>query len=271
MTPRVFLCSASPQRFDPGLDICFLKNTLDFQYGHGIFGPRTEHRSLDSIRQSLREPNCTGPDPVYGIAMDVGRAEDQEELKRRRLLFGVVMYASGRLGDEPVRSQGHVHPISPHSGWSAPELIEIWEGRAIVYGQERSGDDPGLCIAVEAGPGERAVMPPGWSHYVVNADLHSALIFGAWCDRQYRFDYTPMRAHRGLAWFPLISEDETISWAPNPNYSFSSLQQRKARNYPELGISPAWPIYEHLRQNPESIQWVSDPAAFRDLWSRFTP
>ena len=262
---------ASGPRFDPGLDVRFLKDKLDFRYGPGVFGPKTEYRSLDAIRGSLRDPNCDGPDPVYAIAMDVGRVEDRDELKRRMLLFGVVMYSKGRLGDGPVRSQGHVHAISPHCGWSTPELFEIWEGRAIIYCQENSGDDPGRCVAIDAAAGERVVMPPGWAHYVANADLHSPLTFGAWCDRQYGFDYTQMRAHHGLAWFPLLAEDGEFSWAPNPTYSRSGLERRKARAYPELGLSQAIPIYQHFLQDPESVQWVSDPARFRNLWPRFEP
>src|ERR1700722_17425411 len=46
-------------------------------------------------------------------------------------------------------------------------------------------------------------MPLAWAHFVVNADPRSRLIVGAWCDRQYGFDYSQMRAHHGLAWFPL--------------------------------------------------------------------
>jgi glucose-6-phosphate isomerase, archaeal len=244
---------------------------MRFEYGVGMFGPKLEYRSLAAIRPSLRDPNCAGPDPVYAIAMDVGRLQNREELKRRMLLFGIVMYASGKLGDEPVRSQGHVHAISPHCGWSTPELFEIWEGRAIIYGQEKSGDDPGCCVAIKAGLGERVVMPPGWAHYVVNADLNSKLIFGAWCDRQYGFDYTQMRAHRGLAWFPLIEANGEIHWEANPTYSPSKLEQRNSRQYPELRLSSALPIYEHLPRDPESIQWISDPARFRHLWPRFEP
>jgi glucose-6-phosphate isomerase, archaeal len=259
------------EKFDPGLDIQFLQDTLDFAYGPGVFGPKAEYRSLDSIRQSLLDPHATGPDPVYAIAMDVGRMEDRQELSKRMLLFGVVMYASGKLGDGPVRSQGHVHAVSPHCGWSTPELFEIWEGYAIIYGQENSGNDPGQCMAVAAGPGERVVMPPGWAHYVVNANKNSKLIFGAWCDRQYGFDYTQMRAHRGLAWYPLMADDGEINWEANSNYSKSKLEVRHARTYPELGLSAATPIYGLLRHDPESIQWVSDPARFHKVWKGFQP
>jgi len=83
--------------------------------------------------------------------------------------FGVVAYASGRLGNEPVRSQGHVHAIAPHCGWSTPELFEIWEGSAIIYAQESDGDDPGRCVAIMAHAGEQVVVPPGWAHCVINA------------------------------------------------------------------------------------------------------
>ena len=262
---------ASSRRFHSGLAIEFLKPAMDFRYGPGMFGPKPELRSLDAIRQSLRDPNCSGPDTVYSVVMDVGRQEDFDDLKRRMLLFGVVMYAKGRLGEEPVRSQGHVHAIAPHCGWSTPELFEIWEGRAIIYGQQKSGDDPGICVAVEAGAGDKIVMPPGWAHFVVNADPNSELIFGAWCDRQYGFDYTQMRAHHGLAWFPLVSMNGETRWEANPNYAASRLQRRSARAYPELGLVPDMSIYKHLRHHPESIQWVSDPARHQELWPDFRP
>jgi glucose-6-phosphate isomerase, archaeal len=263
--------SATTLQFNSSLAIRFDTSTMDFHYGDGVFGPKPEYRTLNAIRSSLRDPNCSGPDPVYSIAMDVGRVTDIDELRKRMLLFGVVIYAAGKLGDEPVRSQGHVHAISPHSGWSAPELFEIWEGRAIIYGQEKSGDDPGRCIAVEAGPGDKVIIPPKWAHFVVNAGQNSKLIFGAWCDREYGFDYTQMRAHHGLAWFPLINTSGEIRWEANPNYVASKLQIRKARAYSELGLSSRTPIYEYLHHDPEAIQWVSDPARMSHSWASFEP
>jgi glucose-6-phosphate isomerase, archaeal len=244
---------------------------MRFEYGPGVFGPSPEYRSLDAIRASLLDPNCSGPDPAYAIAMDVGREKDRDELTRRMLLFGIVMYAGGRLGEEPVRSQGHVHAIAPHCGWSTPELFEIWEGRAVVYAQQNSGDDPGVCLAIHASPGERVVMPPGWAHSVVNADPNSELVFAAWCDRQYGFDYTQMRAHRGLAWYPLLDGSGEIRWRANPTYSTSRIEARRARAYPELGLPATTPIYDMFRDDPDSVQWVSDPARFSSLWASFEP
>jgi len=258
------------QHFGPGLEVTLRAGELAFKYGPAVTGPVPEMRRLDAIRASLRDPQCDGPDPVYGIAMDVCHRTDAEDLKRRYLLFGVVAYAAGRLGEEPVRSQGHIHAPAPHSGWSTPELFEIWEGRAIVYGQEFAENDPGKCIAVEAGPGDQVVVPPGWAHCVINADEGSRMVFGALCERQYGFLYDGVRAHGGLAWFPLM-RDGRIEWESNPRYKKSPLKVRGPRDYPELGLNAKVPIYRQYQQNPEAVQWISEPAQVAALWKTLEP
>ena len=257
--------------FDPGLAVRWCDTTQTFQYSEGVFGPAPEHRRLDAIRASLHDPDCNGPDPVYSIVMDVGREEHSAELHCRMLLFGVVEYAAGRLGHEPVRSQGHVHAISSHSGWSAPELFEIWEGRAIIYAQEHVSSNPGRCIAVSADVGDQVVVPPGWAHSVINADPNAKMIFAACCDRQYGFVYDDVRARGGLAWFPILDDRNEIKWQPNPRYAASSLVLREARTYEELGVRGSLPIYEQFARDPDSVQWVADPARFAHLWPSFEP
>jgi glucose-6-phosphate isomerase len=265
-----------PKAFDPQLGVRGAPD-LSFDYEPGVFGPQPELRRLDAIRASLRDPQCSGPDPVYSIVMDVGREEHRAELERRMLLFGVVIYAAGRLGEEPVRSQGHIHAIAPHCGWSTPELFEIWEGRAIIYAQEFAAPGqafPGRVIAIHAGPGDQVVVSPNWAHAVINADPENRMMFGAWCDRQYGFVYDGIRAHHGLAWFPILDDANdtgSIRWEPNPSYAPSQFSERNARAYPDLGLDARTPIYTQFAANPEQVQWVSEPAKFAELWPRFEP
>ena len=256
--------------FDPKLGVrCSID--LRFEYDRDVFGPMPEFRRLDDIRRSLRDPSCQGPDPVYSIAMDVGREEHRNELESRMLLVGVVAYTAGRLGDEPVRSQGHIHAIAPHCGWSTPELFEIWEGRAIIYAQERATDDPGRCFAVSASPGDKVVVPPNWAHAVINADPERRMVFGAFCDRQYGFVYDEIRAHGGLAWFPVLDQQKNIRWEPNPKYHSSEISVREPRTYSELGLLAGVPMYEQFATAPKTLQWVSEPARVEDVWNRFEP
>jgi len=258
--------------FDPGFDIAPKENPLGFKYGDGTFGPELENRSLESIRKSLKDPACDGPDIVYSIAMGVGKKRHYDLLKSLHLLYGVVTYAKGRLGNEPVRSQGHIHAASKYSeGWSTPEVYEVWSGKAIIYMQERATDDPGRCFAVVANPGEIVIVPPGWAHATISADPDHALTFGAWCVQDYAFEYDLVRAHQGLAWFPLLDAEGRITWEHNKNYNHSPILKKSPESYSQLGINRNKTIYENFEEEPERFAFVVKPGSVKGVWENFVP
>ena len=251
--------------FDPGFDIAFDETTSGYRYGVGVFGPKPELRRLDDIRPSLADPDSDGPDILYSIVMDVGLENDRAAMLDRNLLFGVVTYAAGKIGNEPVRSQGHVHAVSTSCGCSTCEVYEVWDGEAFIYMQERAADDAGRCIAVHAGPGDVVVVPPGWAHATVNADPRRRMTFGAWCVRDFGFEYDDVRAHGGLAYFPIVEKDG-IYWSSNGSYRQSLLRVSPARTYPELGIEPGVPIYRQFQDSPDRFLFVSRPKLAQDVW-----
>lgn len=258
--------------FDPGLNVRPVTRPLGFVYGNDCFGPAVENRKLDDIRKSLRDPDCDGPEVVYSIAMDVGKVKDKPLLQKMMLLYGVVTYAAGKLGDEPVRSQGHIHKRSEHSGWSPPEVYEIWSGKAIIYMQEYAQDNPGRCFAVYAGPGDVVVVPPEWAHATISADPNTPLTFGAWCDREYGFLYDEVRAHNGLAWYPLVGSNGEMKWKANPNYSKSELIIKQPEDYrPLLQIEKGVPVYAQFEADPARFRFVSEPGLKKDVWENFVP
>jgi glucose-6-phosphate isomerase len=257
--------------FYPGFDIKPTVNPMGFSYGTSVFGPEVENRSLNSIRKSLRDPHCSGPDPVYSIAMDIGKNEHRHTLEKLHLLYGAVTYAAGRLGNEPVRSQGHVHKISPLSGWSTPEVYEIWSGKAIIYMQEKAEDHPGRCFAVSGGPGEIIIVPPAWAHATISADPEHPLTFGAWCDRKYGFEYEGVRKHNGLAWFPVLGPDGLIQWQKNPRYLSSEIIIKNPEIYTQLNIQSGIPIYTQFEEDPQKFDFVPFPGIKKETWENFIP
>lgn len=257
--------------FDPGFAIAPTENPMGFIYGKDIFGPEVENRRLDDIRKSLMDPQSDGPEIVYAIAMDVGKTKHRELLDRMHLLYGVVTYAAGKLGKEPIRSQGHIHKVSDHSGWSTPEVYEIWSGEAIIYMQEYADDDPGRCFAVYAKPGDVVIVPPYWAHATISANPDKPLTFGAWCDRNYGFYYEKVRAHKGIAWFPVFNERNEIEWVANPEYNTSRLITKTPADYNELGIQKGKPIYTLFEENPETFLYVPQPQLKGEVWKYFEP
>ena len=258
--------------FNPGFAIHPVKDPMGFTYGACVFGPQVERRSLDEIRKSLYDPHCDGPETVYAIAMDVGKVSHRKIMEDLHLLYGAVTYAAGKLGREPVRSQGHIHKNSVYAGgWSTPEVYEIWEGEAIVYMQETAGDDPGRCYAVHAGAGGVVIVPPGWAHSTISASPERPLTFGAWCDRQYGFEYDDVRRHKGLAWFPFIGEQDRIIWEKNPEYLNQRLVEKPPRSYAEFDIDPEKSIYAQFEEDPDRFLFVSRPDFFAEIWKDFIP
>jgi glucose-6-phosphate isomerase, archaeal len=258
-------------KFDPCIGVIPVHQPLGFRYEPGVFGPNPEMRSLDAIRPSLRNPDCPGPDPVYAIVMDVGRADVRPQLQQRMLLFGAVIYASGQLGEEPVRSQGHVHHVSSHSGWAPPEIYEIWEGSAYVYMQEFVADNPGRCYAILAKPGDKVVVPPAWAHAAISADTSDFMALGALCDREYSFDYHAVRKRKGLAWYPNVTRDGKIEWVPNPRYEKTILEVRPPREYREFGFVQEKSLYEQAARDLDCFAWVSKPVMCEGVWKHFEP
>lgn len=256
--------------FNPGFGISPIYSPLGFIYKSTTFGPIPENRKLEAIRGSLKNPNCSGPDIVYSIAMDVGEEKDRNEIKKRNLLYGAVTYAKGLLGNEPVRSQGHIHDISPSCQSSTCEVYEIWSGKACIYMQESADDDPGRCFAVMAEPGDVVIVPPNWAHCTIVADINKNMTFGAWCVGDYGFDYSGVRKHNGLAWFPIVNKSQII-FEKNENYLTEECIVKSPRYYAEFNLERGKSIYTQFQEDPDRFLFVPRPEIAGDKWINFIP
>lgn len=253
-----------------GFDIKADVKNMEFIYGEDVYGPITEKRKLDDIRQSLSNPNVEGPEYVYAVAMDVAKKEHRQDLINRNLLYGAMIFGSGIIGEEPVRSQGHIHAISPSCNASTCEVYEIWSGEAYIYMQETAKDQPGKCYAVHAKAGDVVIVPPYWAHATVNADPSQPMLFGAWCVRDYGFEYDDVRAHGGVAYFPKVKNDRVI-FVKNNAYQAEDIIIKEARSYPEFHLKQGTPIYTQYEHDHDLFTFVTQPQTAAAIWENFEP
>lgn len=247
-------------------------NNMEFIYHDDVFHPEiTEKRELDSVRKTLLDPLSKGPNTLYSIAMDVGLNQDKERLQSSDLLLGICIYSSGTVGREPVRSQGHIHGISESCNYSTGELYEIWYGEAIIVMQESVTDDPGTVYIVEAKKNDVVLVPPGWAHYTVNKNPNDYMVFGAWCIRDYTFDYTDIRKRNGLSLYPIVEGDQ-VNFIQNAKYNKDfKIVRKNPRRYTEFNLDYTKSIYQQYSSNSNDFDFITNPKKYKNTFKTFKP
>lgn len=149
---------------------------------------------------------------------------------------------------------------------------QAWKGYDGLrdYLNQLRGDIPGRCFAVEAGPGEVVLVPPGWAHCTISVDSSQPLAFGAWCVREYGFAYEGVRSHGGLAYFPIWREDQ-LEFVKNPRYGESQFIHKSPRKYKKFQIQERVPIYTQFEQSPQKFRFIVHPEEYESLWQEFIP
>lgn len=242
-----------PVRLDP--------RTLTLTFDPGITTAPVTVRRLDEVRSLLRDPLTTGPGHLYTIYMDIRVPGRAETLRSLGLGYGAVVCNHGSLGAEALRSQGHVHSAPAATGIAYSEIYEFWHGRGLVYMQDSVSADVSDVIVVEAGPGDKVVIPPGWAHVTVNVG-DGPMAFGAVYALEAQLLYEPLRKLQGTAHYVLA--DGTLE--RNPRYrSVPEARHQAPHEIPEHGIVHGRPA---LSGELGLLDLVSRPECHPAVWER---
>lgn len=225
--------------------------------------PEPEPRRLEAMRPVLRDPGADGPDPLYWMYRGAGPPLGGDD----GLRFDLTVLRPGTVGREAVKTFGHRHPCLPGSRWSYPEVYQVVEGRAAVLLQYPEGEEFRL-LAVECGPGDVVVIPPGFAHATANVG-EGWLVLANWVYAGFAADYGPVAARRGMAYYRLRDPD---GWQPNPQYPAPVLRLVPPTPPQLLGLAPGQPVFALGAQHPYRLDWLRRPEGEPSLWrelSRF--
>ena len=137
--------------------------------------------------------------------------------------------------------------------------------------QESARDNPGRCYAIHAEPGDIVIVPPYWAHATISSDPEIPLTFGAWCDREYGFEYDEVRAHKGLAWYPLLDDKGNLRWHFNEHYIKSDLIEKEPGEYELFDLEQGKCIYAQFEKDHSKFLFVPEPYRKEALWKNFMP
>jgi glucose-6-phosphate isomerase len=247
-----------------GLDLALDREALTLQFGPDVDHPPGERRILDEVRPMLADPAAAGPEHLYTIYMDVCARGDHAALQGQGLLYGAVVYNHGVVGEERLRSQGHIHSLEPGTGLRYSEIYEFWTGHGFVYLQKECEPVVTRALLVPVGPGDKVIVPLGWVHLTVAAK-NDVLSFGAWCARDNQLEYEQLRAVGGPAHF-VLADGEVV---PNARYEHvPDVDVVAPGDLPLFDVPTDTPIYSAWKEDPTRFDFLPRPELVRGAWDR---
>jgi len=221
--------------------------------------PVPQPRTIGEIRGVLMDPACECREPLYYMYRDLSRSPgDRAWLRSEGLRYDVTVIPARTLCGEYVKTKGHHHPPDPR-GIPYPEIYEVLGGRAHFLLQTQAADDVRL---VEAGQGDRALIPPGYGHVTINPG-GKTLVMANLVSTRFESDYSAYEELRGAAYFEL----EGGALRRNPRYPAETAPVRvmAARDQPGLRLLPEGPLYDLV--GTESLGFLNRPGDYLALFA----
>ena len=270
-----------------GLPLALDPRTATLRWPDGISVGEVSERTLAELAPFLADAAARAERVViYTVYRNMARREDLDRIRASRLRYDITVIPPGSFAGatrEFFRTAGHYHASDPKSAVPYPEVYEVISGRAYWLlqrparllagparlpagqaGGPRPGDPAtlGEIYAVEAGPGEKAVMLPGFGHLTANA-FDEPLVMANWIRDDFAYDYGPYRALRGGGYRIICgSVPDTIEFEENGNYrEVPELVKLRPREVPGLGLTRSRPLYA-LSGELEQLRFLCEPAAF---------
>ncbi len=256
-----------------GLPIKFDPDTMQVSFGKGIADPLCGTRELEALRPLLLDQEAEGPECLYWMYRYLFAKGDRDLLLgKHRLRYDMSCFVPGMLGREYMKTSGHYHPPVFEGGIGYPEVYEVIYGEA-VFLMQRVDDyqaGPGEVkvldvIAMAAGPGDKAIMPPDYGHVtIITGD--EPLMMVNWVSDDFSSFYGSTEACHGFAHY-LIEEDGSPKFIPNETYTQDVPELRYAvpKEVPELGLVKDEPMYLACRENPHLFAFLNRPWDFEEL------
>jgi glucose-6-phosphate isomerase len=214
--------------------------------------PEPEIRTAAQMRTVLADPSCPYAGPLYYMYRGIARDEsDRRWLAAHHLRYDVTRIPGRDVCGEFVKTKGHFHPPSPE-GTGYPEIYEVLAGLGHYLLQRR---DAGDIIVVEAGVGEKVVVPPGYGHVTINPATEE-LVMANIVSTEFSGDYSLFEHCGGAAYF----EMQGRIFVRNPRYSHAPpVRHGEPIRSEEWGIPPSTALYA-LIGNATALAFLNSPS-----------
>lgn len=166
-------------------------------------------RPLEGMKPVLRNPESTGPDPVYWVFNQATEGEWEN----------VTIITSGTYNNELPKTYGHYHPDN-----AVDETYHLLEGEGVLQMQKKHIENGQLVpekvdevYLIKANPGDEIVIKNYFGHSWSNVGEGPLISFDNWRSGHDPSDYQPIEKMQGMAYY-LVKDEDEIKAVPNPKY-----------------------------------------------------
>ena len=251
-----------------GLPISFDEKKMNLDFHEDFPSIKKSERSLEELKPYLKNSNIQrGPDSIYYVWRYVHLKNDTLKLKEVNLRYDLTLIPSGKIDSEFSKTAGHFHKNKINTDIPYPDIYEVLMGRAyfLIQSPEKDTKNIKAVRLVEAGPGEKVLVPPQFpGHTTINA-FNEPLIMANWISDQAVYDYDSYKNSHGASYY-LLNNNNLIDIVRNPHYnSVPEIEKIRTREYPEFGLVKNQPIY-NLVNNLEKLRFLNYPEEFAGEW-----
>jgi glucose-6-phosphate isomerase, archaeal len=244
-----------------------LDDQMELQFSHEIKVGERSVRTLKGMSEYEEPLTSADETPIYKVFRYVMDMKDGEILNPTGLEYDltVVMPGTFKLSSgisEYYRTAGHYHQLSK-TGQALPEVYEVLSGRAQWLIQRYENDSANLSqvYLIEAGPGEKVLIPPHFGHITINAES-SVLVISNIISKEAGHDYAPFAEFKGGGYRLLASREQNmIEIERNGSYqSVPPLSKLKPRKDWYNGYFE--PLYSILVSHPDRFTFLTKPESY---------
>lgn len=236
-----------------GLPISFDLKSLKLEFEGDFPFIKKSEISLDELRPYLKNPETkSGPSPVYCVWRYVHLKKDNEKIKAHNLRYDITLIPPGKIDGEFVKTAGHYHQ-------SFPEVFEVLLGRAYFLTQSFDNNPKNIksVFLMEAGPGEKLLIPAGFGHNMINV-FNEPLLTANWVSDKTVYDYESYKNNLGASYY-FLDNGNLVDIVKNQNYdSVPEIKKIRAKK-------DSRPLYA-LVNNLDKLRFLNYPKEFEGEW-----
>lgn len=256
-----------------GLPILFDEQKLDLVFSGDFPFIKKSERSLEELKPYLKNSGVDkGSDPVYYVWRHVYLKENSEKIKVANLRYDITLMPPGTIDNEFAKTAGHFHLNKLGTDLPYPEVYEVLFGRAyfLIQSPEKNVKNIKEVRLIEAGPGEKVLVPPQFpGHTTINA-FSEPLIMANWISDQAIYDYDSYKNNHGASYY-ILENNDLADVTKNPNYN--SVPEIQKINASDI----SWPIeFSSIKNRPlyslvndiEKLKFLNYPEEFAGEWAK---